>query len=621
MDIRVESQDDDRAMKDVSEELRRWQISIGRGLMLTFGLLVFLAVAIVLFLGVWSARENTISLTRQLGETALSEMENTLHHHLDPARATVDHLAARMEAGTLDPDDIGTFTNTLAGSLSPMPQVTGLVFIRPDGQGLRAIRNSADILVSSFDLDSEPRGRMALEEASQHRNSYWGKPVRPSQFRITLINVRRPVVVNDRFAGVLVASVRISELSNRIAKSSAGFGGGQAFVLYGDTHVLAHPKLRDGFEGASPEQPLPTIDGVNDPVLQSYVAQTGKWQRGTVMAQRMGVEIIQTADDEYWPTVSRRLTAYGETPWTIGLYFRNEDVNAELRRLLIAGVAGLFVLALAILSAWLLSRYLARPLNGLAIAAGLIRDFELDGIRALPGSRLREIDAAASAFNAMVGSLRWFEIYVPRALVQRLISHGDGTMQSSEQRNVTVLFTDIVGFTSLSEDMSAEDTATLLNSHFALLGTCVETEEGTIDKFIGDALMAFWGAPELQPDHAERACRAALAMRAAVDADNRRRTDLGLPPIAVRIGLHTGETIVGNIGAPGRINYTIVGDTVNTANRLESLARQHPADGSTVTILLSGDTWNAASATARDARSLGRHRLAGRQEETELFAL
>jgi class 3 adenylate cyclase len=314
------------------------------------------------------------------------------------------------------------------------------------------------------------------------------------------------------------------------------------------------------------------------------------------------------------------MTGFGPTPWTIGVYFRNEDVNAELRRLIFAGSAGLFVLILAVAMAWQLSRYLARPLNGLARAARQVRDFELDDVRALPRSRVLEIDAAGSAVNAMVGSLRWFELYVPRTLVQRLIRQGDVGIGASAQRVVTVLFTDVVGFTSLSETMSAQDAAELLNEHFRLLGQCVEAEDGTIDKFLGDGLMAFWGAPEEQADHTERACRAALAMRAAVDADNASRAAKGLPPLQVRIGLHAGAVIVGNIGAPGRINYTIVGDTVNTASRLEQLGRHHPYDNSDVTILLSAEVRTRAP-SASAARSLGSQHLSGRRGEVEVFAL
>ena len=122
-------------------------------------------------------------------------------------------------------------------------------------------------------------------------------------------------------------------------------------------------------------------------------------------------------------------------------------------------------------------------------------------------------------------------------------------------------------------------------------------------------------APEAQPDHAARACRAALAIRAAVTADNAARVREGGDPVRVRIGIHSGEVIVGNIGAPGRINYTIVGDTVNTANRLEQLGKETDEGGADAMIL-------ASAATAWvEARALGAHPIRGRQEEIAVFAL
>ena len=611
--------DPERIERVGTEPGPRWQIGIGRGLMLAFGGLVFLAVAIVLGLGVWSARENTISLTRRLAEFTLLEMENGLSAYLSPARAAVDHLGARIDGGSLDVSDGAAMRQALASALAPAPQITGIVFVRPDGRAHRVRRNDTGVEAEDFDIFVEPEARAGLREAMERRGSYWGKPVQPVGFPLTLINVRRPVVVEGRFAGALIASVRAAELSELVSRQGRGIGG-QAFVLYDKSFVLAHPRLRNGYDRATPDRPLPGIVELGDPVLSAYSRQTGKRERGEIMAQRMGVEIIQTADGKSWPTLSKSITGFGDVPWTIGVYFRNDDVNKELRRLAIAGSAGLAVLVLAVVMAWQLSRYLARPLNALAVAARQVRDFELEGVASLPRSRVREIDAAGSAVNAMVGSLRWFELYVPRSLVQRLIRQGDAGVRDSAQRTATVMFTDVVGFTTLSENMGAEETAALLNEHFRLLGACVEAELGTIDKFMGDGLMAFWGAPEALPDHAERACRAALAMRSAVDADNARRRESGLAELRVRIGLHAGNVIVGNIGAPGRVNYTIVGDTVNAASRLEQLGREHMSSQSGVTILLSSEV-RAHAPSAASALPLGSRHLSGRRKDVEVFAL
>jgi adenylate cyclase len=157
------------------------------------------------------------------------------------------------------------------------------------------------------------------------------------------------------------------------------------------------------------------------------------------------------------------------------------------------------------------------------------------------------------------------------------------------------MFTDIVGFTLQAEGLSAPDTAAFLNHHFSLLIPCIEAERGTVDKFIGDSVMAFWNAPEQQTDHADRACRAALAIRAAIRSENEARIARGERAIRLRIGIHTGPAVVGNIGSADRVNYTVVGDTVNVAQRCEALGKELEESRADVTILISSRTRSALS--------------------------
>ena len=136
-----------------------------------------------------------------------------------------------------------------------------------------------------------------------------------------------------------------------------------------------------------------------------------------------------------------------------------------------------------------------------------------------------------------------------------------------EERVLAIMFTDIVSFTSTCEKMSATEVAEFINQHLSLVSSCVEHEGGTIDKFIGDAVMGVWGAPAPNPDHAAAAARAARGvMRAKEEADT-----AGQPGYAVKIGLNSGRAVVGNVGAERRYNYTAVGETVNIASRLESV--------------------------------------------------
>jgi adenylate cyclase len=301
--------------------------------------------------------------------------------------------------------------------------------------------------------------------------------------------------------------------------------------------------------------------------------------------------------------------------WLVGSYFPAEAVDVQLERLLLASGLGLLGLVAAAVAAVLLGRRVSRPIAQLAAAASAIRTLDLDDLAPLRRSRLREIDQAAIAFNAMVRALRVFAAYVPKQIVQSLISRGVAVSLASQSRETTVLFTDIVGFTERTTSWSAEQTAEFLNHHLGVLTGCIEAEGGMVDKFIGDAVMALWNAIDDQPDHATRAARAALAIAVAIREDNRGRE----VPVRVRIGLHSGPVVVGNIGTATRMNYTVVGDTVNVAQRLEVLAKELRPDAE-VAILLSATT-AAALPQGLAVTSLGWHQLRGRDDPTEIFAL
>ena len=177
--------------------------------------------------------------------------------------------------------------------------------------------------------------------------------------------------------------------------------------------------------------------------------------------------------------------------------------------------------------------------------------------------------------------------------------------------------------------MEAVDIAGLLNHHFEILSRCIEAEGGTVDKFIGDSVMAFWGAPDSVEDHADRGMRVAAAIQQAVIRDNDARRAKGRGPIAVRVGVHTGPVVVGNIASSSRVNYTVVGDTVNAASRLESLAKEirefaAPAAGSEAAgdcvVLLSDETRTRLEGEF-PLRPMGRHTLRGRSGTVLVYQL
>jgi class 3 adenylate cyclase len=268
----------------------------------------------------------------------------------------------------------------------------------------------------------------------------------------------------------------------------------------------------------------------------------------------------------------------------------------------------------------LIGRRLARPVKRISEAAALVGELRVAEVQPLPRSRIREIDEQARAFNSMTRALRWFEAYVPKALALHLLRSGDTRAVESRQRHLTVMFTDIVGFSTWSQEQSAAAVAEYLNRHFGIVNRCIEAEGGVVDKYIGDCVMAFWGAPERLTNRAERACRAALAIRAAIEHDNAECRARGRPETRMRIGVHSGDATVGNIGSLGRVNYTIIGDMVNVGQRIEQLGKVLGPKESAVAILIS-ETTRADLGPALAPRSLGRHRLRGRAGDMEIFAL
>ena len=165
-----------------------------------------------------------------------------------------------------------------------------------------------------------------------------------------------------------------------------------------------------------------------------------------------------------------------------------------------------------------------------------------------------------------------FERFFAPGLAARIASSPDAVKLGGEKRQVAVLFSDIRGFTALSETMTPEEIASLLSEYFTEMVECVFRNNGTLDKFIGDAVMAQWGAPIGEPDDADRAMRAAMEMMTALDELNARWRAAGRQELAIGIGLNFGEAFAGNIGSERRLEFTVIGDTVNTASRLCSAA-------------------------------------------------
>ncbi|HEX6113749.1 MAG TPA: adenylate/guanylate cyclase domain-containing protein [Geminicoccaceae bacterium] len=586
------------------------RLSIAAYLGLGIGGLMFLAVASTLAVTLYANWRNTTELLQDKSRLLLGSLVEHIERYLEPARVQADYVAGLIERGELDPQDRDRLLGTMRSVLAAAPQVHALAFF--DARGWQAVtaRHEGRIqpVVERWSGDSQVMELMKDAEARGTTRAYWGPPVHTGGAG-TVLNLRRPVFRERVFLGITVAVVRVADLSAFIAALESELGQ-TAFILYDREYVLAHLALEFDFPGLSRQRPLPRINEVGDPVL--FEIWRDGWQERGLIAGSGHQGNVAGQDYIY---LYAPLADYADAPWLVGSYFAEDAIATQFRRLVQAAVAGLLGLVLAVASAFLFGRILRGPIDQLGAAASAVRTLDLDRVPTLRRSWFRELDDAARAFNGMTAALRAFALYVPRRLVTTLIARGDVAALPSEVRDVTVLFTDIVGFTARTETMGAAAAARFLNDHFALVTACIESEGGIVDKYIGDAVMALWGPLEAQSDHPVRAVRAARAIAGAVRINNAGR----MPPVRMRIGIHSGPVIVGNIGTPTRMNYTVVGDTVNTAQRLENLAKDLLPEAE-VAIVLSEST---ASALPCDIGlvPLGTHQLRGRGDPTQVFTL
>lgn len=569
----------------------RFRLSVSFVLVTSIGLLMAIMLGLVQWIYFEAIRKNTFELLKDKARGIVTGMENEIRHYLDPVSLMLEHLAHEMvsEEGLLVSDS--RLRDLLAGGLLSQTSVGSINYFNENFRPFGLIPGPEGRPIQS-PITNRPAWRnpdiQRLMQANKAIDGIlWNQP--EFNRRITFLVASHPVKVAEEYKGFLSAVVTVHRLSKIMVNLGERFNA-TPFILRGENQVLAHPLLISPHPSQSRENPLPTIDQLEDEVLQK-IGNTTRVSNDFEVLQAEGIHIGEArVGNKEFIFLTKSITGYGENSLTIGAWVQSENLTTQISRLFKAIILGIVLLVVGIVLAMLLGRGIARPVQLSAHAATQLSRFDLDEVAPLPTSLYKELNDQANAFNSMLIGLRAFSQYVPKTLVERLIREEAALGSLSVERELTVMFTDIVGFTTLSESLSAADVATFLNQHFELLVKEIEAEGGTVDKFIGDAVMAFWGAPELISDAPIRACRAALEMRKVLDQYNLKAVKAGGTPVGIRIGIHTGPVVVGNIGSQGRFNYTIVGDTVNVTQRLESLARHHAQNSEAAIILISEET-------------------------------
>jgi class 3 adenylate cyclase len=234
---------------------------------------------------------------------------------------------------------------------------------------------------------------------------------------------------------------------------------------------------------------------------------------------------------------------------------------------------------------YVLYRQIRNPVLKLVEETERIKNFDLKDKVDIKAS-LSELEVLIDAVGDMKTGLQSFQKYVPASLVRQLIETNQEARIGGRLTELTVLFTDVANFTSITENLSPNELTIQLSEYFDEVTNAMLECKGTVDKYIGDAIMAFWGAPIEMEDHARQACRAALQCQRRIAALTKRWKVEGRYEFRTRIGINTGEIVVGNIGSEQRLSYTVIGDAVNLASRLEGLNKEYHTS-----IIISGETY------------------------------
>jgi adenylate cyclase len=376
--------------------------------------------------------------------------------------------------------------------------------------------------------------------------------------RVPLKEGRRGVIAGD----ILTNEAEAMLLRQRLGKS------GVAFLFNDDDRIVAHPQMADFMSARAPgDTGLPKVSGIGLPGLPQAIRA---WRDGGLPQQ-----FFDDPEGRTYLAAFEKIQTAGDANIRLAVVAPLDEFYAEIiserQRLFV--VAMVFVAATVPFVLWI-GAVLARSLRSLARETDSIQRFELTD-RPQLHSAIREIDDLGRSVFTMRTVVKNFSSFVPKRLVQQLVSSGTAIELGGARREVTVLFTDVADFTAKTEKADPSDVMIFTSRYFAAMSETIMAHQGTIDKYIGDAVMAIWNAPVDDPDHVVNACAAVLDCERRIAALNAQFQEEGWPSYQTRFGLHTGDAVVGNIGSADRMNYTVLGASINLAARLEGLNKSY----------------------------------------------
>lgn len=572
-----------------------------------------------------AAFASTVTSLREIQDRYVSSasrgVAREIHAELiAPAAPVLDDLRGLAQQGLLPLDQPERLADVLATRLRSEPSLDWLYYgDQATGRFVAASRTADDRIVRTQSLPTgswqsvevaadgtrrpvdlgtppgfDPRERPWYRLGSTAAEVTWTAPYLfyDQQPGVTA-TVAVPDPATGGLRGVLGADLYLDEIAAFLAQLVIGQTG-HAFLVSRDGRVL-----EEVLSGEAGHQPAALAAALAElPGGVTSLALNQPWSR-TV-----------TADGtRYVVSITRSELTRG-LDWSLGIVVPEEEfLGPAYHNVRLAMLVALVALGLAVVLTYLITQRIARPLQQIAADLRQVGQFQLS-TEPSPRSAILEIAVVSDAVDRMKASLRSFGRYVPTELVRDLLAQGQEARLGGQTRCLSIHFSDIEGFTSISEHLAPAEVVASLAEYLDVMTATVREHAGTTDKFMGDGILAFFNAPQDVPDHAAQACRAALQAQARLAAGRVRWQAAGRPAFRARIGLHTGEVLVGNIGTPERFAYTVIGDAVNLASRLEGLNKVYG------TYVCASDTLREAAGPGFEWRRLDRVAVVGRSEGT-----
>jgi adenylate cyclase len=441
----------------------------------------------------------------------------------------------------------------------------------------------------------------ALARDAGHR--VWLPPRHLEETGAPGITLAIPVMTEEhQLLGVLAAELDLSTLGHFVTRLDMSERS-RVLLMDADGTLLAHPLgERRGEESVMGPEPLETLATIDDEPIHDFYDHLQHHADSQREMREAGVRYFNFRSGEEGSATHRWLASMLDFPiddgvtWRVAALAPEEDflgfIAESVHHAILVTIAALL---LAVLASVFIASRVSEPIGGIVGQMAEVGRFELDSPAPKP-SVFAEIAQMQAAVANMKGGLRSFASYVPRDVVRQVIAQGQEAKLGGSVRDVTLFFSDLAGFTSLSEKVKPQELVDMLSSYLEAMTGVIQSQQGTVDKFMGDGIMAMWGAPKPEGEHAALACEAALRAQRKLDEMREKPETAWLVGARTRIGIATGSALVGNVGTHNRMNYTAMGDVVNLAARLEAQNKTYGTE-----VLVAESTYLAAT-----SRVLGR---------------